>query len=100
MSIDSHIDKELVQSLVTRISYHLDAFVLNIPKEKVMDVSEVGEHFLFAVLKAVRAITDDEASETEMITQILSGVMHACLQGAIFQAPPRYKRHDETVVVN
>lgn len=100
MVIDSHIDKELVQLLVTSVSRQLRTFAENIAKEKVMDVSEVGEHFMFAVLKAVRDIADDEASETEMIGQIIFGVMHASLQGAIFQAPPRYPRHDETRVVN
>jgi hypothetical protein len=100
MIIDSHIDKELVQVLVTSICRQLGTFAENISKENVMDVSEVGEHFMFAVLKAVRDIADDEASETEMIGQIIFGVMHSSLQGAMFQAPPRYKRHDEKVVVN
>lgn len=102
MIIDSYIDKALVKSLVTHIGQQMDAFSNSLSNKRSLDFALVGEHFMFAVLKAVRAVTDDQAEETEMVTQVIHGAMHACLQGAICTAPPAYRSaiEQEQIVVN
>lgn len=90
--LDNHIDKRFVQSLVSTLSTKLEAFANNIKNDKATDLAFVGEQFMFALLAAVRDIATDETDETEMIGEVIYGALHAGLQGAIFQNPPRFKR--------
>lgn len=97
--LDNHIYKRFVQELASTISRKLETFANSIEKEKAVDLALVGEQFMFALLQAVRDIATDEVDETEMIGEVIYGALHAGLQGAIFQSPPRYRRcTDEKVV--
>lgn len=96
-----YINKELAVHLANEVSEYLERYAAIMPVDCSIELEEVGERVVLALVSAVSAIAGDRQSDIQMRGHVLFGAMHAGLLSAITTpspaAQPQHNEHKVTV---
>jgi hypothetical protein len=91
-----YINKEMAVHLANEVSEYLQRYAGIMPTDCSIELEEVGERVILALVSAVHGIAGDRVSAIQMQGHILFGAMHAGLLSALTASSGTQPARNET----
>ena len=82
-----YINKATAVAIANEVSEYLERYASLLAANATVELEELGERVLFALVSGVTSIAGDRQSEIQMTGHVLFGAMHAGIYSALTAVP-------------